>query len=73
MKPAQILAKRKAGKKINKRRLSEAARELGKKGGEIGGYARADALNYDERCTIARHAINQRWGNLCPKDCPYCY
>jgi len=40
--------------KKTKGRLSEAARTLGKAGGQTGGPARAKALSQAERTTIAR-------------------
>lgn len=43
--------------------LHDAAAKLGKKGGEIGGPARARSLSANERSEIARKAANARWAN----------
>lgn len=68
-----ILAKRKVKKRLGKRAAKNvhvAAIKLGKMGGDVGGFARAAALNKYTRSEIAIHAANMRWGNKC--DCSYC-
>ena len=40
-----------------------AAVELGRKGGQKGGKARAEKLSPEERSEIARKAAEARWGN----------
>lgn len=43
--------------------VTHAARELGRRGGQKGGVARAAALSPERRSEIARKAANARWGN----------
>lgn len=60
-----ILAKKRFGKRrISQKKVHEAAVELGRKGGLVGGNARAEALTDDQRSEIARYAANVRWGNI---------
>jgi len=40
-----------------------AAVSLGRKGGKVGGPARARKLSGSKKKTIASHAANTRWGN----------
>lgn len=40
-----------------------AAVSLGRKGGKVGGRARANALSGSKRSQIAKHSANARWGN----------
>ena len=40
----------------------EIMREMGKRGGQKGGKARADSLSADERSSIAKRAAAKRWG-----------
>jgi hypothetical protein len=70
---AQILALTKSGaKKFSKKKVAKAASDLGRSGGMVGGYARAEVLSYNERFSIAQHAANKRWRRDCDDDCPYC-
>lgn len=62
-----------AKKRFSKRRLSnkkvhDAAVELGRKGGLVGGNARANKLTSERRTEIARYAANVRWRNVDPPD-----
>lgn len=67
--PGRILAKQKfldKKKRIYSRgRVSIAAEELGRMGGMVGGYARAEALDADRRYQIAVHAACARWQVEC--------
>lgn len=45
-------------------KVKEAAKELGRQGGLVGGPARAEAIGARTR-TIAIHAACARWGILC--------
>lgn len=70
---AQILSLTKSGKKrFSKSKISQSASEIGRKGGLVGGHARAAALTPKETMTIARHAAYLRWYEECPVPCPYC-
>lgn len=40
-----------------------AAVELGRRGGKVGGYARAQKLSPERRSEIAKIAANKRWKN----------
>lgn len=40
-----------------------AAVSLGRKGGKVGGHARARKLSGSKKTSIASHAANARWGN----------
>lgn len=51
----------KARAKAGKAKMS-AAVTLGRKGGKVGGPARAKALSGDKKAKIARHAAIKRWG-----------
>ena len=42
---------------------SAAAIERGKRGGEVGGKARAEKLSAEQRHEIAKKAARGRWGN----------
>ena len=61
---ASVLARSK-NQKVNKRQLHNAAVELGRKGGAVGGPARAEALTDIRRSDIAMHAAATRWNVLC--------
>jgi hypothetical protein len=50
------------GKK-SKLKKDPAAVSLGKKGGKLGGPARARSLTGAKRSQIAKHSANKRWGN----------
>lgn len=51
----------KARSKAGKAKLS-AAVALGRRGGKLGGPARAKALSGDRKAKIAKHAAIKRWG-----------
>lgn len=73
LKPAQILALKKSGKKkFTKYQLRTAAYKCGQAGGLVGGPARAEKLTLIQTHSIAKHAANVRWGNPCDRKCPYC-
>jgi hypothetical protein len=63
-----LMAKKKnaAAVALGKQRAKKAApgelSEIGRKGGEIGGAARADALTAKRRREIAKKAAAARWG-----------
>ena len=49
------------------KKISQAARELGKRGGLKGGKARAEKLSPEERKAIAIKAAQTRWANKSSK------
>lgn len=48
------------------KRKDAAAVSLGRRGGKVGGAARATRLTARERVQIAQHAANTRWGRSTP-------
>jgi hypothetical protein len=67
--PGYILAKQKLRNKkkpFSRKQVEEAAAELGRQGGLVGGIARAKKLSDKRRRAIAIHAANVRWGNITP-------
>lgn len=46
--------------------ISRVMAALGRKGGKIGGRARADALSESRRVAIAKNAAKARWGKTRP-------
>lgn len=67
LKVAQVLALKSSSSEDKK----AAAAIMGRKGGMIGGPARANKLKSSVLYDIAVHAANKRWGQKCFK-CPYC-
>lgn len=51
------------GKVTSRGAKDPAAVSLGRKGGKVGGHARARSLSGAKKQTIAKHAANARWGN----------
>jgi hypothetical protein len=54
--------------KFSKEQIKAAAQSLGRKGGIIGGYARAEAIGHLRTRSIAIHAACARWGVTCTCD-----
>jgi general stress protein YciG len=61
----KAVAKNAAAVELGKRRAKKAKpgelSEIGRKGGEVGGAARADALSPKRRSEIAKKAAKARW------------
>lgn len=51
---------------VNKAKLNQAAKELGRRGGLKGGKARAEKLSPEERKLIAQKAAKARWDKKKP-------
>lgn len=71
--PGAILAKQRFKTNrspFSKEKVLAAAAALGKMGGQVGGPARATALDSGRLSEIAAHAANARWGNKC--NCSQC-
>lgn len=67
--PGRVLAKQKFHDKKKRKyaasTISNAAYELGRMGGIVGGHARAAALSGERRSEIASHSANARWKKEC--------